>query len=850
MEGLETMYEDPNAVDFIDCAVCTKSIRGDTLYKIHLTTIQHIRKEDTLVATGQATRDHEVPHFTDIKHYLRYLKLDEPIIGLSVLDEVEPVSRDGQPGPRYICRMCDLDATLPNMVNHIIGRKHRQKYLEVKRKDLVTWDSTSILSQSGKAIRAKAEIVERQDGQGSPKPLRKKRNVGKLNISRAPPKERGAQNQPKPTLARPSDMRREGRLHPGRMDLPCGEYHHRGGHAEDDLYRSPFHEDDPYLLAGAAREAYLRGGDLSLRGFEEDGLRRASDHEDDLRRREFMEDELRRRDHYLEEQIHGQDYLEDMRRREFLEEGDTRPGHPEEIPHRQAYPEEPPRRSVYLENDPLKQFYSEEVLRRTAHAAEASKERAFREDESPHGRRYPHGPAYLEEVPPEREYLEEVPSERAYPDKAPLCFEHAHGRAAHGPSVHEDAYSEDHRRSGYLEEEEAQRRAYPEEEPRGPAYPEGNPHRRSLDRDPNGRGYPKGPDRQGAADQDLRFADQMAEPMETGGQSSREHLFDLVKAIRQEGRGPHHPEAERGMGPPGMRGPPQRPAEGGRVRTEIPEPFRRFLEGATDDHKSPGKRKRKSRFSDATEQERDVVKKMQVDDNRRRIEPFAKPQGGYQGGAGSRPMAEATPDTGNVLDELNNIQVENVEEANFLKDKLCNLLKEFQAKKSEKTAVVPAYKSPGPTVISKDYNHMSKDHLESPRDNYERNYREVQEERHYEGHPPRRSQERYTPETLQDPYRGKHRDIDQRMERRAQYEEVFGHVDMYSQSHDRPEEPMAYPHERWQGPMYPRDYPPAEDLFNPAPPTHWERGYRMGGPQSTSLDKITSTLLELVARKK
>jgi hypothetical protein len=97
--------------------------------------------------------------------------------------------------------------------------------------------------------------------------------------------------------------------------------------------------------------------------------------------------------------------------------------------------------------------------------------------------------------------------------------------------------------------------------------------------------------------------------METGGQGSREHLFDLVKAIRQEGRGPQHPEMERGMGPPGMRGT-QKPAEGGRMRTEIPEPFRRFLEGATDDHKSPGKRKRKSRFSDATEQEEDVLKLM------------------------------------------------------------------------------------------------------------------------------------------------------------------------------------------------------------------------------------------------
>ena len=40
-----------------------------------------------------------------------------------------------------------------------------------------------------------------------------------------------------------------------------------------------------------------------------------------------------------------------------------------------------------------------------------------------------------------------------------------------------------------------------------------------------------------------------------------------------------------------------------------------------------------------------------------------------------------------VVFSQNNIEIENVEEANFLKEKLCNLLKEFQAKKSEKTAV-------------------------------------------------------------------------------------------------------------------------------------------------------------------
>lgn len=59
--------------------------------------------------------------------------------------------------------------------------------------------------------------------------------------------------------------------------------------------------------------------------------------------------------------------------------------------------------------------------------------------------------------------------------------------------------------------------------------------------------------------------------------------------------------------------------------------------------------------------------------------------------------------------------------------------------------------------------------------------------------------------------------------------------------------------ERFPEPMRPRDYRPAAEEFldSPAPPLHMERGPRMDrGPRySNNLDKITSTLLELVARK-
>lgn len=49
MDNFETPYEEED-ISFIECEICEKSLRGDTLYKIHLTTPGHIKdglSEDT-----------------------------------------------------------------------------------------------------------------------------------------------------------------------------------------------------------------------------------------------------------------------------------------------------------------------------------------------------------------------------------------------------------------------------------------------------------------------------------------------------------------------------------------------------------------------------------------------------------------------------------------------------------------------------------------------------------------------------------------------------------------------------------------------------------------------------------
>lgn len=185
-------------------------------------------------------------------------------------------------------------------------------------------------------------------------------------------------------------------------------------------------------------------------------------------------------------------------------------------------------------------------------------------------------------------------------------------------------------------------------------------------------------------------------------------------------------------------------------------------------------------------------------------------------------------------------------------EKLCSLLKEFQAKKSEKTV----HKSQRPGVI-KDYNHMSNEPAASTRDQYERTLREMPEERQYEN-PSSRTLELYSTEA---PHRGRswedeeHTDKrshdtrpESRSARRSRYEDVFGHVEQYPPPNARPEEPMMH-QEMPEDSVYHHDYPSApEDLYKPSNRDH---GHRVRPAQHfpTSLDKITSTLLELVARK-
>ncbi|XP_028453659.1 uncharacterized protein si:ch211-13c6.2 isoform X2 [Perca flavescens] len=741
--NLETPYEDE--AKFIECT-----------------------KEDALVAAGLAVRHHCVPVFEDILQYLDYMKLDEPIIGLNYLDELP--CNDLQAGPRYTCRLCHQNANLPEMVRHVIGRKHRQKYVELKRPDLVTWNKQSIITHGGKIIRARAEIIERQDGRGTPTLMAKKGIEGKLNISRVPQR----QKQNRGRNISQSLTQRDVPSHLPELKDYQDEYSHPGRYPPN---TTPFHPEDPYML-NRDRSMYQQEDTLSSDRMEEE-LLRDNYRESDMGRREYMDPDYRTE--YEEE------YVEDPQRR-AVRGGVPRYDSREEMPHGQAqhgesYPEEaPPYRRPYPERDQLKEFFTEEVRRGRVCSAEYQRSQPV----------YPEG------------------------DEQRWSLDQVSGR-------HDGMNRAGRQRSS---EPEAKRRSFPT-------------------------------------------------PMESD--RSRDHLFNVINDYCHEMGEPLREEAVANPGPSGT-GPPtsQRREEATRAISDIPEPFRRFLKGSAN-NEGRGKRKRKSRFSDATAEEVETTKEMFSDEyappNPKfggRPRPVSVPLGpemhgtqhpdfymesrnphhneSYQRG-GSEPR--------DVFDMLKNVEIENADEANFLKSKLCNLLKEFKTKKSENAL----QNSHGRAAISKDYNSLNSDPELSPRHQYDTTLREDSDirrpEEHYfkEDHRGRGWQQRenVTDEWRQEyhhPVRG-----EPRQSNRSRYEEVFGWPGM-SQPPDttHTNQPARYP-ERFQEPMHPCDYPPAAEEFldsnSSAPPHYVERGPRMDrGPRySNNLEKITSTLLELVARK-
>ncbi|XP_051520242.1 uncharacterized protein si:ch211-13c6.2 isoform X2 [Myxocyprinus asiaticus] len=323
MSDLLTVYDDDQANTFIDCTVCDKKIRGDTQYKIHLTTSHHLKKENTLAAQGKIPRPPPLPEWTDIKQYLEYLNLDEPIIGLSSLEQIPDLAEDGRHSLQYMCKVCVVEMDLHNAVAHVVGRKHRQKYLELKRPDLVTWRD-NFLKQPGLVARAKAAVVEKQEGWGTPVPLKtpqnKFRNVNQGNDLRS--SVHGQDPRMKSPLV--EDIHRKSNLDEDK----CGWPYYTG--EKNDQYDRPHPDENRHqrqFEKTEIRGRFFRGDNYSKRAetevygrphVEQGGGRRPHSQEDyeeaNLGRGQYSRgDRLESKDYDVQENV----YQEDVPRNKF-----------------------------------------------------------------------------------------------------------------------------------------------------------------------------------------------------------------------------------------------------------------------------------------------------------------------------------------------------------------------------------------------------------------------------------------------------------------------------------------------------------------------------------------------------
>ncbi|XP_068188739.1 uncharacterized protein si:ch211-13c6.2 isoform X2 [Antennarius striatus] len=687
------------------------------------------------------------------------MKLEEPIIGLNYLEEVP--FKDPHNGPRYTCRLCRHTAHLTEMVQHVIGRKHRQNYVETKRPDLVTWDTQNTISQAGKVIRARAEMIERQDGRGNPVLMVKRGSMDKFNTSRVPPRQAQYvdRNVP-PSFTKFDNIQHLASDIPPLMDFRQMRY------SLKEKNTSSFLAEEP-----------------------------------DLNKDRQM---------HREEDAPCYDRMEDQQRRIEYKESDSQ-------------------RQVYLDPDYHRKYDKEPQGRAVPEPGGVSRYNSREEMAL--------GTAHREEC-----YSEEAPAYRPYPERdLPKNFCTEETRC--GPTQYQISQ---------------------------PLYQERDNPRRFLDRECGRQDGLKRPAWQGSSEPESKRRSFLS-PVETETSSER---FIHVTDYGHKRRSPPEEEVIPRLGPStGVSSNSQRQVEVTRSLSDIPEPFRRFLGAGSNKEFIKGKRK--SRFSDASAEEMQTAKEMFSDDfeatNSRNCSysrPFTSelspPIHGMlhpdiytetQGPRHSESYQRGVSESENVFDILKNVEIENAEEAGFLKNKLCELLKEFKAKKSGKAGQNIHSRA----VVSKDYNVRPASDL-SLGHQYETTLREDLDFRQPEGlgfqenHRQRAWEpEKHVPDKwLQVVHYPAYEEPRQPKSNRSRFDEVFGRPGM-SPPPTHPDEPLRFP-ERFQEPMHPREHRLKEDFLNPriceSPlrtegRSRWDRGPRY----SKSLDKITSTLLELVSRK-
>jgi len=135
------------------CEVCNIDLNSQVTYDTHIAGVKHLKKERNLKQLSDVSAEEVVVKPISAKRQKKGVttsnirKLIEetadPIVGLQYLKEVFPKSGAGEHEAMYKCDLCCSTGPCASSFSHIVGFKHKEKYLTMKY-NLINLDKNQI----------------------------------------------------------------------------------------------------------------------------------------------------------------------------------------------------------------------------------------------------------------------------------------------------------------------------------------------------------------------------------------------------------------------------------------------------------------------------------------------------------------------------------------------------------------------------------------------------------------------------------------------------------------------------------------------------------------------------------
>lgn len=127
------------------CKICHIQCNSDSMLETHLNGSKHLKKmkqlgqEDVstgtnstskkvLAATAKSVKN--VPKFVSLETKLHLERRGEPVIGLDQIEVIKPRTNPEMYEPKYRCTLCCVTAEIDPIYQHLVGAKHRTKYIK------------------------------------------------------------------------------------------------------------------------------------------------------------------------------------------------------------------------------------------------------------------------------------------------------------------------------------------------------------------------------------------------------------------------------------------------------------------------------------------------------------------------------------------------------------------------------------------------------------------------------------------------------------------------------------------------------------------------------------------------